>query len=93
MDFVEQADIEVHVINQHNMERRTLFYWSRMYLLSLPAGKLYQNLKPAITINLLSYCVFPQDEPHLMSDGHTDLVIKVISDEKIRNEYYAKCGI
>ena len=66
LDSGEQVDIEVQVINQHNMERRTLFYWSRMYLLSLPAGKLYQNLKPAITINLLSYCVLPQDEPHSM---------------------------
>ena len=66
LDSGEQVDIEVQVINQHNMERRTLFYWSRMYLLSLPAGKLYQNLKPAITINLLSYCVLPQEEPHSM---------------------------
>ena len=29
----------------------------------------------------------------LMSEGNTDLVTKVISDEKIRNEYYAKYGI
>ena len=66
LDSGEQVDIEVQVINQHNMKRRTLFYWSRMYLLSLPAGRLYQNLKPAITINLLSYTALPQEEPHSM---------------------------
>ena len=66
LDSGEQVDIEVQVINQHNMKRRTLFYWSRMYLLSLPAGGLYQNLKPAITINLLSYNALPQEEPHSM---------------------------
>ena len=66
LDSGEQVDIEVQVINQHNMKRRTLFYWSRMYLLSLPAGRLYQNLKPAITINLLSYSALPQKGPHSM---------------------------
>ena len=66
LDSGEQVDIEVQVINQHNIERRTLFYWSRMYLLSLPAGSLYQDFKPAITINLLSYSTLPQEDPHAM---------------------------
>lgn len=66
LDSGEQIDVEVQVVNEKNMERRTLFYWAQMYLMSLPAGKLYTDLKPAITINLLNFSFLPQAEPHAM---------------------------
>ena len=66
LDTEEQIDVEVQVVNEKNMERRTLFYWAQMYLMSLPAGKLYTDLKPAITINLLDFTFLPQKEPHAM---------------------------
>ena len=47
-----QIDVEVQVVNKKNMERRTLFYWSQMYLMNLNKGEKYQDLKPAIIINL-----------------------------------------
>ena len=39
------------------MEKRTLFYWSHMFLHhnALKKGDNYQLLKPAISINLLRY--------------------------------------
>ena len=66
LDSGEQIDVEVQVVNEKNMERRTLFYWAQMYLMSLPTGKLYTDLKPAITINLLNFTFLPQEEPHAM---------------------------
>ncbi len=66
LDTGEQVDVEVQVLNEKNMNRRTLFYWAQMYLMSLPAGKTYNDLKPAITINLLSFAFLPQKEPHAM---------------------------
>ncbi len=64
LDTGEQVDVEVQVVNEGNMARRTLFYWSQMYLMSLPAGKTYDDLKPAITVNLLNFSFLPQEGPH-----------------------------
>ena len=58
----EQIDVEVQVVNRKNMEQRSLFYWAQMYLSTLSRGGKYQDLKPAITINLLRYNLFPKDE-------------------------------
>ena len=66
LDSGEQVDVEVQVANEKNMARRTLYYWSQMYLMSLPAGKTYRNLKPCITINLVNFSFLPQKEPHAL---------------------------
>lgn len=64
LDTGEQVDIEVQVINQKNMQRRTLCYWARMYLMSLPTGGDYKDMKPCITVNLLRFNILPQEEAH-----------------------------
>ena len=66
LDTGEQVDIEVQIVNQKNMQRRTMCYWARLYLLSLPPGGAYQDLKPCITINLLRFNLLPQGEAHSM---------------------------
>ena len=66
LDSGEQVDVEVQVANKKDMARRTLYYWSQMYLMSLPAGKTYRNLKPCITINLVNFSFLPQEEPHVL---------------------------
>lgn len=66
LDSGEQVDVEVQVANEKNMARRTLYYWSQMYLMSLPAGKTYRNLKPCITINLVNFSFLPQEDPHAL---------------------------
>ena len=62
----EQVDVEVQVINQQNITKRTLYYWAQMYLMSLKQGQVYQDLKPAFTINILHFAILPQSEPHSM---------------------------
>ena len=66
LDTGELVDVEVQVINYNNMQRRTLFYWTRLYLLSLTRGTGYNLLRPAITINLLAFELLPQSEPTAM---------------------------
>lgn len=66
LDSGEQVDVEVQVANKKDMARRTLYYWSQMYLMSLPAGKTYRNLKPCITINLVNFSSLPQEDPHAL---------------------------
>ena len=66
LDTGELVDVEVQVINYNDMQRRTLFYWARLYLLSLSRGEGYRILRPAITINLLAFELLPQSEPVAM---------------------------
>ena len=63
LDTGELVDVEVQVVNYNDMQRRTLFYWARLYLLSLSRGADYRVLRPAITINLLAFELLPQPEP------------------------------
>jgi len=62
-DDGSQVDIEVQIVNRRNMEKRTLYYWSRMYQ-ALERGKDYIDLHRAITINVLDFNLLPQDDPH-----------------------------
>ena len=48
------------------MERRSLFYWSQMYLMGLNKGEDYITLNPAITINILGHTIFPGEPLHSM---------------------------
>ena len=61
-----KIDVEVQIINQKDMERRSLYYWSQMYLMGLNKGAKYRTLNPAITINILSYTIFPGEPTHSM---------------------------
>ena len=66
LDSDEEVDVEVQVINYQNMQRRTLFYWARMYIDSLGSGHDYIELKPSITINILAFELLPQTDPLAM---------------------------
>lgn len=60
-----QINIEVQLLNRHNMQKRTLYYWARMYQ-TLHKGEEYQDLRRSITINLLNFHLLPQENPHTM---------------------------
>lgn len=66
LDSGAMIDVEVQVINYQNMQRRTLYYWSQMYLTGILSGEDYAELRPAITINILAFTILPQAEPHAM---------------------------
>ncbi|MGL4798931.1 MAG: Rpn family recombination-promoting nuclease/putative transposase [Cellulosilyticaceae bacterium] len=51
----EQIDIEVQLTDQANMDKRTLFYWGKLYLEGIKQGEDYRNLSKVITINLLDF--------------------------------------
>ena len=57
-----QINIEVQLVNLYNMQKRTLYYWARMYQ-TLHKGMEYQDLNPSITINLLNFQLLPQENP------------------------------
>lgn len=51
----EHIDIEVQLTNQGNMDKRTLFYWGKLYLENIKKGEDYKELEKVITINILDF--------------------------------------
>lgn len=50
-----RLNIEVQLTNQKNMERRTLFYWGRLFLQGVSRNEDYRELNKVITINILDF--------------------------------------
>lgn len=59
-----QINIEIQIADQNNMDKRTLFYWSRLYQKGISKGKNYKELKKVITINILDFEFLPLDKYH-----------------------------
>lgn len=73
------CDIEVQVVDRKNIEKRILFYWSRMYNKSVKAGKDYDTLEKGIVILISDYEL----------DGLKEIK-KYITKWNIREEEYQK---
>jgi predicted transposase/invertase (TIGR01784 family) len=72
----EQINIEVQLINQYNMDKRTLFYWSKIFTEQLKEGQPFNELRKTISINILDFNYIGVDEYHsvfhLWEDTHKD---------------------
>ena len=66
LDTGELVDVEAQVVNYHDMERRSLCYWTNMYRSRLPKGWKYQDLRPCITLSILAFSLLEQKSPHSM---------------------------
>lgn len=51
----QHVNIEMQLINQYNMDKRTLFYWAKMFAEQLKPGNAFDELKKTITINILDF--------------------------------------
>ncbi|MDR1553497.1 MAG: Rpn family recombination-promoting nuclease/putative transposase [Prevotellaceae bacterium] len=73
------VNIEVQLRNVYNMDKRSLFYWSREYSKHIDAGKDYTKLSSVITINILGAEFLSLDEIHasfhLWEDTHKDCLL------------------
>jgi predicted transposase/invertase (TIGR01784 family) len=50
-----QVNIEVQLTDQRNMDKRTLFYWGRLFSNGIEKGQDYRELSKVITINILDF--------------------------------------
>jgi predicted transposase/invertase (TIGR01784 family) len=71
-----RCNIEVQRQNQHNMERRSLYYWAREYTGSIVSGQNYKELPDVIVINILDFTYIPLEDFHtsfhLREDYHRE---------------------
>jgi len=74
-----KVNIEVQLRNENNIDRRSLFYWSRMYSESIEQGHDYKDLPNVIAINIVDFDFPPggnyHNSFHLREDTHPDLVL------------------
>jgi len=68
-----RVNIEVQVRNEHNMDRRSLFYWSREYTGSLKKGQNYRKLPKVIAINIVNFNFPPVRNSHTRFHLREDL--------------------
>jgi len=59
-----KVNVEVQLSNEYNMERRSLFYWSRVYFDSLKGGQDYRKLPNVIAINIVDFDFPPGGDVH-----------------------------
>ncbi|SHI06798.1 Rpn family recombination-promoting nuclease/putative transposase [Clostridium grantii] len=50
-----QFEIEVQLTNQHNMDKRTMWYWGEIFSEGIKKGEDYKNLPKVITINIVDF--------------------------------------
>ena len=55
IDNNTNCDIEMQVVDKKNIEKRILFYCSKMYVQSIKAGKDYMDLEKSIAILISNY--------------------------------------
>ena len=49
------CNIEMQIVDRKNIEKRILYYWSKLYSMNLKEGKDYENLEKVIVILITDY--------------------------------------
>lgn len=78
-----RINIEIQLANRYDMEKRTLYYWSRIYSGQLNEGMGYKELAKTITINILDFRFVKPTERyhttfHLFEDEEEFLLTDVL---------------
>ncbi len=74
-------DIEIQIINRHNMIERTLYYWSGLYYNQLQKGEEYQESKRVIAINILDYNEFMEGPYHEIAKLRREYMYRVLTNK------------
>jgi predicted transposase/invertase (TIGR01784 family) len=74
-----RVNIEVQLQNPGNMDRRSLFYWSREYTFNLEKGHDYRELPNVAAVNIVDFELIPaahfHTSFHLWEDRKKDLLL------------------
>ncbi|MDR0613117.1 MAG: Rpn family recombination-promoting nuclease/putative transposase [Dysgonamonadaceae bacterium] len=80
LDNGTKVNIEVQLRNLNNMDRRSLFYWSREFVRGIDSGQDYLELPDVIAINIIDFEFMPeindiQTSFHLWEDSYRDKML------------------
>jgi predicted transposase/invertase (TIGR01784 family) len=79
LDDGRWVNVEVQLKNEHNLDKRTLFYWSSRYIRNFQSGDDYRELLPVITINITGFEYLAVEDFHasfhLWEDRHKDFML------------------
>jgi predicted transposase/invertase (TIGR01784 family) len=56
-----KINIEIQVADEHNMTKRTLYYWSRTYMESFQKGDPFDKLPRTISIAIIDFILYKQE--------------------------------
>lgn len=73
-------NVEIQLINQYNMIKRTIFYLSKIILSQLKKGEDYSALSRTITINILNFNYLEEDNFINNYLYHNKITKKILSD-------------
>ncbi len=77
----ELINVEMQLFNRYDMEKRTLFYWSKLYSSQLVEGQSYSTLKRCVTINILDFALLKNDLYHSVFHLHEDQTGITLTDD------------
>jgi predicted transposase/invertase (TIGR01784 family) len=73
------VNIEVQLRNENNIDRRSMFYWSRMYSRGIKKGQDYKELPNVIAINIVDFDFPPGGDTHtcfhIREDSNPSLIL------------------
>ena len=75
-----KVDVEMQVARTTHFRKRILYYWSKLHQSQLKEGEAYEEINPTISICVLGYKEFLDNEDEL----HSIFQVR----EKLRNELY-----
>ena len=55
INYKNPIDIEMQILDNHDIEKRILFYWSKLYLKQIKSGDKFNKLNRCISIIFLDY--------------------------------------
>lgn len=59
-----KVNIEVQTSDDGDIDRRSLYYWAKIYQDQLKKGMEYESLRPVIVINVLDFNYFKEETYH-----------------------------
>ena len=76
----ELINIEIQLFNKYNMDKRSLYYWSKLYSGQLSVGQDYKELKKTITINIINFNYIEDENFHTVFHIREDSSSKILND-------------
>lgn len=98
LDTGTKVNVEIQLNNNHDMVKRSLYYWGKLYTSQLQKGLPYSALRKTITINLLNFIMFLDhkefhttgtlwntQQQKLLSD---DIEIHIVEIQKLTEQWH-----